>query len=81
MAVIHVNDIQRAGHFEPVLLGTGVAPIVPLFRIMCKSGFDGWISVEEASQRGEEGFRLAIPYADHAWVEAGGRMRRQEGVQ
>jgi sugar phosphate isomerase/epimerase len=75
VSMIHVNDIARAGYYEPVLLGEGVAPIVPQFRILANAGFDGWISVEEASKRGEEGFRKAIPYAEAAWLEAGGKPR------
>ncbi len=75
VSMIHTNDIARAGHFEPVLLGTGVAPIVDIYRMVRQNGFDGWLSVEEASKTGEEGFRKAIPYADAAWVEAGGTAR------
>jgi sugar phosphate isomerase/epimerase len=75
VAVVHTNDIARAGYFEPVLLGEGVAPIRSIYEVMVASGFDGWISVEEASKRGEEGFRRAIPYADRVWVEVGGAAR------
>jgi sugar phosphate isomerase/epimerase len=63
------------GHFEPVLLGTGVSPIVEIYRMVRENGFDGWISVEEASKTGEDGFRKAIPYADQAWIAAGGTPR------
>jgi sugar phosphate isomerase/epimerase len=73
--MIHTNDIARVGAFEPVLLGTGVSPIVSIYRMVRENGFDGWISVEEASKSGEEGFRKAIPYADQAWVAAGGQPR------
>jgi sugar phosphate isomerase/epimerase len=77
VTMIHTNDIARVGSFEPVLLGEGVSPIVPIYRMVRENGFDGWISVEEASKRGEEGFRKAIPYADQAWVEAGGAPRKR----
>jgi sugar phosphate isomerase/epimerase len=77
VSMIHTNDIARIGYFEPVLLGTGVSPIVPIYQMVCENGFDGWISVEEASKTGEDGFRKAIPYADQAWVEAGGTPRKQ----
>ena len=77
VSMIHTNDIARAGSFEPVLLGEGVVPIVEIYRLMRQNGFDGWISVEEASKMGEEGFRKAIPYADAAWVEAGGTARER----
>ena len=77
VAVVHTNDIRRPGYFEPVLLGTGVAPIVPIYRTLHKIGFDDWISVEEASKTGDEGFHRAIRYADEAWIEAGGSPRHQ----
>lgn len=57
VAVIHVNDIRRAGHFEPVIAGTGVAPIRTILTNLFENGFNGWISVEEASMQDEEGFR------------------------
>lgn len=75
VAVIHTNDIRRGGAFEPVLIGTGVAPIGAIYRTLVQAGFDGWVSVEEASKRGEAGFRDAIPYAEHTWIEAGGAPR------
>lgn len=75
VAMIHTNDIARAGFFEPVVLGEGVAPIVDIYRMMVEIGFDGWISVEEAGKQGKDGFRRAIPYADQAWVQAGGTPR------
>lgn len=75
VAVVHVNDIRRAGYFEPCLLGTGVAPVRAIFRELVRHGFDGWISVEEASKTGEEGFRQAIPLAEQWWLAEGGHAR------
>ncbi len=72
IAVIHVNDIQRAGYFEPCLVGTGVAPNRAIFEALAAANFDGWISVEEASKLGEEGFRRAIPYVKGLWREVAG---------
>lgn len=69
ITVIHVNDIQRAGYFEPCLVGTGVAPNRAIFEALAAANFDGWISVEEASKLGEEGFRQAIPYVKGLWQE------------
>ena len=79
VAVIHASDIRRAGHFEPVVLGTGVAPLAPIFQQLQAAGFNGWISVEEASRSGEAGFRQAIPYADQTWQMAGGAPRTPYG--
>lgn len=70
VAVVHVNDIERAGSFEPCLVGTGVAPIEGIFRTLVQGGFDGWISVEEASKQGEDGLRRAIPYVKALWQQA-----------
>jgi len=72
ISVIHVNDIQRAGYFEPCLVGTGVAPNRAIFETLAAAKFDGWISVEEASKQGEEGFRKAIPYVKGLWAEVAG---------
>lgn len=71
VAVVHVNDIQRAGYFEPCLVGTGVAPVRAIFSLLHQTGFDSWISVEEASKTGEEGFRRAIPYVKGLWEAIG----------
>ncbi|MDQ5853251.1 MAG: sugar phosphate isomerase/epimerase, partial [Chloroflexota bacterium] len=78
VGAIHVSDIRRVGAFEPTVIGTGVAPIPQLLQIMVEGGFDGWVSVEEASRTGEEGFRQAVAYADRAWQEAGGRQRLRD---
>lgn len=75
VAMVHVNDIRQAGRFEPVLLGTGVAPVQEIFSRLVQIGFDGWVSVEEASKTGEDGFRRAIPYALQLWEQAGGKPR------
>ena len=75
MSVVHLNDIRQVGQFEPVLLGTGVAPIADLLRVLVGADFDGWVSVEEASNMGSDGFEPAIQYAERAWKDAGGVSR------
>jgi sugar phosphate isomerase/epimerase len=72
---VHVSDLRRAGAFEPTVVGTGVAPIPELLQILVARGFDGWVSIEEASHTGEDGFRRARAYADQAWQAAGGQPR------
>lgn len=72
---VHANDIRRAGHFEPVVHGTGVVPMVRILAELRTVGFDGWICLEEASGTGERGFRRAVDHADEAWVTAGGLRR------
>lgn len=75
VSAVHVNDIARAGHFEPVVVGTGVAPVQEIFHMLVENGFDGWVSVEEASGTGEAGFRQAIPRTEELWLAAGGAPR------
>jgi sugar phosphate isomerase/epimerase len=78
VGAVHLSDIRRAGTFEPTVIGTGVAPIPQLLQIIVARGFDGWVSIEEASRSGEAGFRQAVAFADQAWQAAGGRPRQRE---
>lgn len=78
LAVLHVNDIRRAGQFEPVVVGSGVVPLETIFKEVHAAGFDGWISVEEASRSGETGFQQAIPYVEQLWQRVGGAPRSKE---
>ena len=67
VAAVHVSDIRRVGEFESVLIGSGVTPLNAIFDRLRAAGFDGWISVEEASKSGEDGFRRAIKYVKELW--------------
>lgn len=80
LGAVHLSDIRRAGAFEPTLIGTGAAPIGRLLQVVAASGFDGWVSIEEASRTGPDGFRRAVAFADRMWVEAGGRPRGAAGA-
>ncbi len=79
VAAIHLSDTRRAGAFEPTVVGTGAAPIEPLLRIMVEHGFDGWVSIEEASRTGDDGFRKAVAFAERAWLAAGGAPWHSQG--
>ena len=70
IAVVHVFDIRTPGEFETVLVGTGASPIKQVLSILKRNGFDGWLSIEEASRTGEEGFEKAVPFVRRAWEEA-----------
>jgi sugar phosphate isomerase/epimerase len=75
--VLHINDIRQEGLFEPVVAGTGVAPLEAILREMRQAGFDGWISLEEASRTGESAFWQAVPYIDRLWQQVGGSPRQR----
>ena len=70
VVIVHAFDIRTVGAFEPVRPGTGVAPIKQAFSILKASGFDGWVSVEEASRTGKDGFEKAIAFVRDAWEKA-----------
>lgn len=70
LAVVHASDFRRAGHFEPVVVGSGVAPLAALFADLHGLGFDGWLSVEEASRTGGPGFQKAIATVRDLWHDS-----------
>ena len=75
VGAVHLSDIAQRGVFAPTVIGTGVAPLHPLLHRLRSGGFDGWISIEEASRTGERGFRAAVEFADRAWTTVGGTPR------
>ena len=75
---IHLADIQEPGSFRPVRLGEGVSPHRQILETVIQSGWQGWLSVEEASRNGAEGIRQARFYADQVWAEAGGAPRPRQ---
>lgn len=70
VVVIHVFDLREVGAFESVRVGTGAAPIPQVFSRMRAAGYDGWLSIEEASRSGEEGFVQSIAFVRDAWRHA-----------
>lgn len=76
VSAVHIADIRQPGTFEPVVIGTGASPIRDVFDLLRKDGYDGWLSIEEASKTGEAGFRQAVEFVDRTWVAAGGKPRR-----
>ena len=70
IVVLHVFDMREAGEFEPVRVGTGASPIPQIFSRMRQTGYDGWLSIEEASRQGKRGFEEAITYVRQTWEQA-----------
>ncbi len=75
VTAVHLADIRGAGAFQPTVVGTGVSPHVTLMAMLVKAGFDGWISVEEASLTGRSGLERGLRHADQVWAAAGGPGR------
>ncbi len=70
LAVLHVADLATPGKFEFCRIGQGIAPIREIFRRARAVGYDGWVSIEEASRSGPDGFREAVRFVRQAWTEA-----------
>ena len=70
IVVVHIFDLRDIGLFEPVRIGTGASPIPQVFSRMRQAGYDGWLSIEEASRLGQEGFEQAIAYVRNSWEHA-----------
>ena len=64
---IHVADIKAAGKLEYTEIGNGVAPIKEILQIAKTNGFDGLISIEEASMNGLDGIRRAVATVRNLW--------------
>ena len=73
LACIHAAETRTRGRFEPVVLGTGSVPFREIFRFLRQSGFDGPMSIEEASRTGPEGLRRAVEFVRRVWDEEGTR--------
>lgn len=70
VVVLHIFDMREAGKFEAVRVGTGASPIPQVFSRMRQTGYDGWLSIEEASRSGQVGFEQSIAYVRNAWQQA-----------
>lgn len=66
---IHAADTSARGCLEPALLGRGLVPFDEIFRFLKRSGFDGWISIEEASSQGNEGVKAAVQFVRKRWAD------------
>lgn len=69
IVVVHIFDLREVGVFEPVRVGTGASPIPQVFSRMRQAGYDGWLSIEEASCSGQKGFRQSIAFVRETWQQ------------
>ncbi len=67
---VHAADTDKLGELSPVLVGKGLVPFHDIFGLLKRSGFDGTISIEEASGAGREGVENAVKFIRRAWSEA-----------
>jgi sugar phosphate isomerase/epimerase len=69
IAYVHLNDVRRAGAFEFVPIGTGVAPVREVVSRLRQQGYGEWLGIEEASRTGKRGFRQAVQHTREALQE------------
>ena len=71
VASLHANDVRIRGRFDFCVVGQGLVPYGEIFAFLKRTvGFNGWISVEEYSRTGHQGFREAIRFVRDAWAAA-----------
>ena len=59
---MHISDTEVKGALKPVVIGTGVVPLKSIFLFLKEGKYDGWLCIEEASNKGEQGIIRAINY-------------------
>ena len=67
---VHVTDMGVKGELSQVLIGTGTTPVKECFRVLKDYGWDNWLCIEEASNQGWDGIRLAAINTRRLWDEA-----------
>ena len=70
IVVVHIFDLREVGVFEPVRVGTGASPIQQVFSRIRQAGYNGWLSIEEASRSGQKGFIQSIAFVRETWQQA-----------
>ncbi len=66
---VHAADTATKGQLSPVLVGTGIVPFGSIFSYLRAEGFDGLVSIEEASRQGVAGLRKAVHFIRTTWSD------------
>jgi len=68
---VHAADTGVRGALKPVAIGAGEVPFDQIFTRLRSAGFEGGISIEEASGLGRTGVEKAVQFVRRAWRQAG----------
>lgn len=64
---LHVTDMVAKGVLKGTTIGTGACPLRDVFAYLKQQGFNGWLCIEEASERGLNGVIDAVNFVREAW--------------
>ena len=68
---LHASDTSAIGeHITPCVIGKGLVPFSTLFARLQRAGWDGWMSIEEASGQGRAAVEYAVRHVREAWESA-----------
>jgi sugar phosphate isomerase/epimerase len=79
VACVHAADTRTEGSMDWVLIGTGSVPFIDIFCMLLENGYDGLVSIEEASRCGREGVERSAEYVRQAWQKACGIVESRTG--
>jgi sugar phosphate isomerase/epimerase len=66
---VHASDTGVRGALRPVVVGTGLVPFDEIMTVLKCAGYDGLISIEEASGTGEAGVQSAFSFVANTWAD------------
>jgi sugar phosphate isomerase/epimerase len=72
VAVVHASDTSVKGELVPSVIGTGLVPFDKILGRLAEHGYEGWISIEEASGTGAVGVITAVEFIRETWASAAG---------
>lgn len=70
VSTLHVSDTRAVGeHIQPCVIGVGLAPLEAVFSRLHRAGWDGYLSIEEASGTGRAGVETAVRHVRQLWQQ------------
>ncbi|MCK5127562.1 MAG: sugar phosphate isomerase/epimerase [candidate division Zixibacteria bacterium] len=64
---VHIADTAVRGKLQPTVIGTGVVDFDNIFGSLKEYGYDGWLSIEEASGKEKDGVIEAVKFIRDKW--------------